>query len=102
MVKPIRTFTVTPSLPPELDRQRALVYNLRWAWNHEESLSDATWEIHLRQRDEGGVLCGESDSRRLALDTGGDLAATARAASDWLRLLSSETISASVTGGGER
>ena len=67
-----------------------------------EGLSDATWEIHLRQRDEGGVLCGESDSRRLALDTGGDLAATAKAASDWLRLLTSETISASVTGGGER
>jgi len=25
MVKPIRTFTVTPSLPPELERQRAPV-----------------------------------------------------------------------------
>jgi HlyD family secretion protein len=28
MVKPIRTFKVTPSLPPELERQRGLVYNL--------------------------------------------------------------------------
>jgi starch phosphorylase len=35
MVRPIRTFTVTPSLPPELERQRSLVYNLRWAWNHD-------------------------------------------------------------------
>ncbi len=35
MARPIRTFTVAPSLPPELDRQRALVYNLRWAWNHD-------------------------------------------------------------------
>ena len=35
MARPIRTFTVTPSLPPELDRQRALIYNLRWAWNHD-------------------------------------------------------------------
>jgi aminoglycoside phosphotransferase family enzyme/predicted kinase len=67
-----------------------------------EGLSDATWEIYLRQRQEGGVLCGESDGRSLALDTGGNLAATARAASDWLRLLTSETISASTIGGGER
>ena len=67
-----------------------------------EGLSDATWEIYLRQRDEIGILCGESDSRRLALDTGGDLAATARAATDWLRLFTSETVSASATEGGER
>jgi uncharacterized protein len=67
-----------------------------------EGLSDATWEIYLRQREGGGVLCGESDGRSLALDTGGSLAATARAASDWLRLFTSETISASATGGGEK
>jgi hypothetical protein len=35
MIRPIRTFTVSPSLPPELERQRALVYNLHWAWNHD-------------------------------------------------------------------
>jgi predicted kinase len=67
-----------------------------------EGLSDATWEIYLRQRDKSGVLCRDSDGRSLALDTGGNLAATARAASDWLRLFTSETISASTTGGGER
>jgi len=67
-----------------------------------EGLSDATWETYLRQREKSGVLYGGSDTMRLALDTGGDLAATARAASDWLRLLSSETISASTNGGGEK
>jgi hypothetical protein len=67
-----------------------------------EGLSDATWEIYLRQREKSGFLCGESDGRSLALDTGGNLAATARAASDWLRLPTSETISANTTGGGER
>ena len=34
-MKPIRTFNVTPTLPPELARLRDLAYNLRWAWNHE-------------------------------------------------------------------
>ena len=34
-MKPIRTFMVAPFLPPPLERQRALVYNLRWAWNHD-------------------------------------------------------------------
>jgi hypothetical protein len=34
-MKPIRTFTVTPSLPASLEGLRALAFNLRWAWNHE-------------------------------------------------------------------
>ncbi|HKZ83955.1 MAG TPA: alpha-glucan family phosphorylase [Anaerolineae bacterium] len=34
-MKPIRTFTVTPSLPAPLESLRALAYNLRWAWNHD-------------------------------------------------------------------
>jgi len=46
MVKPIRTFTVTPSLPPELERQRALVYNLRWAWNH-DAIELFRWDSDL-------------------------------------------------------
>jgi starch phosphorylase len=33
-MKPIRTFTIIPSLPPSLDRLRDLAYNLRWAWDH--------------------------------------------------------------------
>jgi len=35
MMKPVRTFTVTPSLPAPLERLRDLAYNLRWAWNHD-------------------------------------------------------------------
>jgi len=34
-MKPIRIFTVTPSLPAELAGLRALAHNLRWAWNHD-------------------------------------------------------------------
>jgi len=84
-------------LAPELIRKRIEERAAR-----KDGLSDATWEIYLRQREKSGVLCRESDGRNLALDTGGNLAATARAASDWLRLLTSETISANTIGGGER
>ncbi len=34
-IKPIRTFTVTPVLPPALEPLRALAYNLHWAWDHD-------------------------------------------------------------------
>ncbi len=34
-VRPIRTFSVTPVLPPVLERLRSIAYNLRWAWNHD-------------------------------------------------------------------
>lgn len=34
-MKPVRTFTVTPSLPAALEGLRALAHNLRWAWNHD-------------------------------------------------------------------
>ncbi len=34
-MKPIRTFTVIPSLPASIERLRELAYNLRWAWDHE-------------------------------------------------------------------
>ncbi len=34
-MRPIRTFTVTPSLPPRLERLRELAYNLRWSWDYE-------------------------------------------------------------------
>ncbi len=35
MTRPIFTYTVAPSLPPELERLRELAYNLLWAWDHE-------------------------------------------------------------------
>jgi len=34
-MKPIRTFSVVPSLPAPLEGLRELAHNLRWAWNHE-------------------------------------------------------------------
>ncbi|MGB8643668.1 MAG: alpha-glucan family phosphorylase [Anaerolineae bacterium] len=33
-MKPIRTFTVIPFLPPPLEPLRDLAYNLRWSWDH--------------------------------------------------------------------
>ncbi|MFZ5915609.1 MAG: alpha-glucan family phosphorylase, partial [Chloroflexota bacterium] len=49
MMQPIRTFTVVPSLPPELENLRKLAYNLRWSWDHEtidlfRRLDRALWE----------------------------------------------------------
>lgn len=48
-MKPIRTFTVVPSLPEPLEGLRELAYNLRWAWNHEaielfRRLDSELWE----------------------------------------------------------
>jgi starch phosphorylase len=34
-VKPIRSFSVIPSLPPPIEALRDIAYNLRWAWSHE-------------------------------------------------------------------
>ncbi|HDQ35215.1 MAG TPA: glycosyltransferase family 1 protein [Chloroflexi bacterium] len=34
-MKPIRTFSIIPSLPEPLEPLRELAYNLRWAWNHD-------------------------------------------------------------------
>ena len=32
---PIRTFSVIPCLPPQIEGLRQVAYNLRWAWDHE-------------------------------------------------------------------
>ncbi len=34
-MQPIRTFNISPSLPPRLERLRQLAYNLHWDWNVE-------------------------------------------------------------------
>jgi glycogen phosphorylase len=34
-MRPIRTFTVIPSLPPRLEQLRELAYNMRWSWDYE-------------------------------------------------------------------
>jgi glycogen phosphorylase len=48
-MKAVRTFTVVPSLPPELERLRTLAHNLRWSWHHDSialfrRLDDDLWE----------------------------------------------------------
>src|SRR6266511_6558 len=67
-------------LAPELVRSRLAERAAR-----KEGLSDATWEIYLRQREEGASLKTEPDVDHLILDTSGSLAATSRMASNWLR-----------------
>ena len=37
-MKKIRSFSVIPSLPPELEPLRMLSYNLWWCWNHDAIL----------------------------------------------------------------
>ena len=34
-MRPNRTFSVIPSLPPALEGLRSIAYNLHWAWSHE-------------------------------------------------------------------
>ncbi|HZF38364.1 MAG TPA: AAA family ATPase [Blastocatellia bacterium] len=67
-------------LAPELVRSRLAERVVR-----KEGLSDADWEVYLRQHEEGANLKMEPGSDHLILDTSGSLAATGRMASDWLR-----------------
>jgi glucan phosphorylase len=34
-MRPIRTFSVIPALPPPIEALRSIAYNLRWAWSHD-------------------------------------------------------------------
>jgi len=34
-MKPIQTFAVVPSLPPQIEALRELAFNLRWCWSHD-------------------------------------------------------------------
>ena len=48
-MRPLYTFTVKPTLPPQLERLRELAYNLKWSWDHElialfRRLDDDLWE----------------------------------------------------------
>ncbi|HVX65066.1 MAG TPA: alpha-glucan family phosphorylase, partial [Bryobacteraceae bacterium] len=48
-MKPLRTFSVTPSLPASIESLREIAYNLRWAWNHQaielfRRLDSELWE----------------------------------------------------------
>ena len=48
-MKPMRTYTVAPSLPPRLERQRALIYNLYWAWQH-DAIEIFRWDRELWEK----------------------------------------------------
>ncbi|HKC85350.1 MAG TPA: DUF3417 domain-containing protein, partial [Blastocatellia bacterium] len=94
MVRPIRTFTVTPSLPPELERQRALVYNLRWAWNH-DAIELFRWDRDLWEQSghNPALMLGTIDQGTLqaAASDEGFLAHLNRVSNDFDAYLKSES-----------
>jgi starch phosphorylase len=94
MVRPIRTFTVTPSLPPELERQRALVYNLRWAWNH-DAIELFRWDRDLWEQSghNPALMLGTIDQGMLqaAASDEGFLAHLNRVSNDFDAYLKSES-----------
>ena len=70
-MRPIRTFTVIPSLPPRLEQLRELAYNMRWSWDYEtlelfRRLDLDAWEAsgHNPVRMLGLLFSGYSCSRR--------------------------------------
>jgi starch phosphorylase len=72
-MRPIHTFTVVPSLPPQLELLRAVAYDLHWAWNHDaielfRRLDRDLWEEsgHNPVRMLGTV--GQARLERLAAD----------------------------------
>src|SRR5262249_59888299 len=67
-------------LPPEVVRER-----MRGRSERGDSLSDATWEIHLRQRQERDAHRRPDLQSYLLVDMRQELAASSRRATDWLR-----------------
>jgi starch phosphorylase len=66
-MKPIRTFTVVPSLPAPLEHLRDVSYNLRWSWDHEaielfRRLDSDLWE---RSGHNPVLMLGSIDQQRL-------------------------------------
>ncbi|MCG3159108.1 MAG: Glycogen phosphorylase [Acidobacteria bacterium] len=94
MVKPIRTFTVTPFLPPELERQRDLVYNLRWAWNH-DAIELFRWDRDLWEKSghNPALMLGaiDQDTLRAAASDEGFLAHLNRVSNDFNAYLKGES-----------
>lgn len=98
-MKPIRTFTIVPSLPAPLEPLRKLAYNLRWAWDHEtielfRRLDSDLWEasnhnpvLLLGSIDQGQLAAAATDSGFLAhLErVSENLDAYMNSESDWFR-----------------
>jgi predicted kinase len=66
-------------LTPDLIRSRLGVRA------RQSDLSEATWETHLRQREEFEPADDSGGDLHLVLDTSPSLSLTGRAATDWLR-----------------
>jgi uncharacterized protein len=69
-------------LAPETARKRMEERAAR-----KDGLSDASWEVYLRQSERYAGICDISNGSGLAVDTGGDLSIVVRTATDWLRPL---------------
>ena len=67
-------------LPADLVRQR-----MERRRQRHEGLSDATWDTHLRQRDEYVARRGRREDGHLVVDMTQSLPTGARHATDWLR-----------------
>jgi starch phosphorylase len=93
-LKPIRTFTVNPFLPAALERQRDLIYNLRWAWNH-DAIELFRWGSDQWERSGHNpvLMLGTVDQTKLqdAAADEGFLAHLNRVASDFDAYLKSES-----------
>ncbi len=67
-MRPVRTFSVIPSLPPEIEDLRPLAYNLRWSWSHEtrevfRRLDRDLWE---KTRHNPVLMLGRIEQAKLA------------------------------------
>lgn len=93
-MKPIHTFTVTPFLPPELEKQRDLIYNLRWSWNH-DAIELFRWDNDLWESSGHNpvLMLGTIDQQTLqaAAADDGFLSHLDRVAKDFEAYLSSES-----------
>lgn len=45
-MKPVHTFNVAPSIPPQLEHLREICYDLHWTWNH-EAIELFRWDNEL-------------------------------------------------------
>jgi starch phosphorylase len=66
-MKPIRTFAVIPSLPPQLERLSDIARNLRWTWNHDAVALFRRLDDHLWQQSGHNpiLMLGTIDQTRL-------------------------------------
>ncbi len=66
-MKPVRTFAVIPSLPPQLERLGDIARNMRWAWTHDavalfRRLDDNVW---MESGHNPVLMLGRVDQTRL-------------------------------------